>query len=183
MLHQNKQRFFLFGTIIAYCLIGVEIIIMISPFALYFYSVYGPILEFFSTNPYLSWTTEFFLPHMVFLDDPLIIGLAYLQVFFVIGLLLFFSPAIPLYYCRFAKKGDVQKGFYSKIRHPQYLFLAISGFGLLLYWPRFINIFNDIWLDQTQMARHRNLVFAYHLYFIHSSAGDQSLYGKTTANN
>jgi hypothetical protein len=28
--------------------------------------------------------------------------------------------------------------FYSKIRHPQYLFLAISGFGLLLYWPRFI---------------------------------------------
>jgi protein-S-isoprenylcysteine O-methyltransferase Ste14 len=28
--------------------------------------------------------------------------------------------------------------FYSRIRHPQYLFLAISGFGLLLYWPRFI---------------------------------------------
>lgn len=28
--------------------------------------------------------------------------------------------------------------FYSKIRHPQYLFLAISGFGLMLYWPRFI---------------------------------------------
>ena len=34
----------LFGTIFAYCLIGIEIVIMISPFALYFYSVYGAIL-------------------------------------------------------------------------------------------------------------------------------------------
>lgn len=138
MPHQNRQRLFLFGTIIAYCLIGIEIIIMISPFALYFYSVYGPILEFFSTSRYLSWTTEFFLPHMVFLDDPLILGLSYLQIFLVIGLLLFFSAAIPLYYGRFAKKGVVRISFYSKIRHPQYLSLAVSGFGLLLYWPRFI---------------------------------------------
>lgn len=138
MPHQNKQRLLLFGTIIAYCLIGIEIIIMISPFALYFYSVYGPILEFFSAHPYLSWSTEFFLPHMVFLDDSLILGLSYLQVFLVIGLLLFFSAAIPLYYGRFTKKGVVQGSFYSKIRHPQYLALAISGFGLLLYWPRFI---------------------------------------------
>ncbi|MEJ2690998.1 MAG: methyltransferase, partial [Deltaproteobacteria bacterium] len=36
------------------------------------------------------------------------------------------------------KKGVVQISFYRKIRHPQYLFLAISGFGLLLYWPRFL---------------------------------------------
>jgi protein-S-isoprenylcysteine O-methyltransferase Ste14 len=138
-MHQkNGQKLFLFGTIIAYCLIGIEIIIMISPFALYFYSVYGPILDFFSENPSISWTTEFFLPHMVFLDDPLIIGLSYLQVFLVIGLIMFFSAAIPLYYGRFTKKGVVQRSFYSKIRHPQYLSLAISGFGLLLYWPRFI---------------------------------------------
>ena len=38
MSHQPKL--FLLATIAAYCLIGVEIIIMISPFALYFYSVY-----------------------------------------------------------------------------------------------------------------------------------------------
>ncbi len=138
MPSQAKQKLFLFGTIIAYCLIGIEIIIMISPFALYFYSVYGPILEFFSGNPFLSWTTEFFLPHMVFVDDPLILGLSYLQLFLVIGLILFFAAAVPLYYGRFTKKGVVQMSFYAKIRHPQYLFLAISGFGLLLYWPRFI---------------------------------------------
>jgi len=134
----KNSRLLLLGTALAYCLIGIEIIIMISPFALYFYSVYGPILEFFSSRPYLSWTTEFFLPHMVFLDDPLILGISYLQLLMVIGLILFFSAAVPLYYGRFSKKGVVQLSFYSKIRHPQYLFLAISGFGLLLYWPRFI---------------------------------------------
>ncbi len=138
MTNPAKSRLLLLGTIVAYCLIGVEIIIMISPFALYFYSVYGPVLEFFFSSPLLSWTTEFFLPHMVFPDDPLIIGMSYLQAFLVIGLVLFFTAAIPLYYGRFTHKGVVQLSFYSKIRHPQYLFLAISGFGLLLYWPRFI---------------------------------------------
>lgn len=134
----RNSRLLLLSTAAAYCLIGVEIVIMISPFAVYFYAVYGPILDFFAAHPLLSWTTEFFLPHMVFVDDPLILGISYLQVLLVVGLLLFFSAAVPLYYGRFTKKGVVQMSFYSKIRHPQYLFLAISGFGLLLYWPRFI---------------------------------------------
>ncbi len=138
MADLKNSKLLLAGTIAAYCLIGVEIIIMISPFAMYFYSVYGPVLQFFASSPYLSWTTEFFLPHMVFTHDPVIVWISYLQVLLVIGLLLFFSAAIPLYYGRFTNKGVVQFSFYSKIRHPQYLFLAISGFGLLLYWPRFI---------------------------------------------
>ena len=136
--NSGKQKLLITGAIFAYLLIGIEIIIMISPFALYFYSVYAPVLEFFSNTPVLRWTTEFFLPHMVFVNDPLILGISYLQILLVIGLLLFFSAAIPLYYGRFTGKGVVMIGLYSKIRHPQYLFLAISGFGLLLYWPRFI---------------------------------------------
>jgi protein-S-isoprenylcysteine O-methyltransferase Ste14 len=134
----TSQRLLLLGTILAYCLIGIEIIIMISPFALYFYSVYAPILQVLSASPLTSWTTEFFLPHMVFLEDPLILAISYLQVLLVIGLVLFFTAAIPLYWGRFTGKGVVTFSFYGKIRHPQYLFLAISGFGLLLYWPRFI---------------------------------------------
>ncbi|MHB8811183.1 MAG: methyltransferase family protein [Desulfobulbaceae bacterium] len=134
----TSQRLLLLGTILAYCLIGIEIIIMISPFALYFYSVYAPILEGLNASPLTSWTTEFFLPHMVFLDDPLILAISYLQVLLVVGLILFFTAAIPLYWGRFTGKKVVTFSFYSKIRHPQYLFLAISGFGLLLYWPRFI---------------------------------------------
>ena len=138
MHQQKKQRWLLLTTIIAYCLIGVEIIIMISPFALYFYSVYGPILKFFSSSPYLSWSTDFFLPHMTFPNNELILMFSYLQILLPVGLVLFLLAAIPLYYGRFTGKGVVQLSFYSRIRHPQYLFLAISGFGLMLYWPRFI---------------------------------------------
>lgn len=138
MEYSNNSKFLLVGTVAAYCLIGIEIIIMISPFAMYFYSVYGPVLQFFAASPYLSWSTEFFLPHMVFLSDPVILGISYLQLLLVIGLILFFAAAVPLYYGRLTNKGVVQFSFYSKIRHPQYLFLALSGFGLLLYWPRFI---------------------------------------------
>jgi protein-S-isoprenylcysteine O-methyltransferase Ste14 len=138
MKNSNGHRLVLLGTTFAYFLITIEIIIMISPFALYFYSVYGPILNFFGASPLTSWTTEFFLPHMVFPDDKLINFISYLQVTMLVGLLLFFSAAIPLYYGRFTGRGVVQMSFYAKIRHPQYLFLAISGFGLLLYWPRFI---------------------------------------------
>lgn len=132
------QKILLWGTILAYCLIGIEIIVMISPFALYFYSVYAPILNFLTSSVWTSWTTEFFLPHMVFVQDPLILGISYLQVLLVIGMALFFTAAVPLYWGRFTGKGVVAVSFYGKIRHPQYLFLAISGFGLLLYWPRFI---------------------------------------------
>ena len=132
------KRLLVFWSIIAYCLIGIEIIIMISPFALYFYSVYGPVLQTLAANPLTSWSTEFFLPHLVFPADPLIRAISLLQVLMVVGLLFFALAAIPLYYGRFRGKGVVARSFYSKIRHPQYLFLAISGFGLMLYWPRFI---------------------------------------------
>ncbi len=135
---EKRSKILVYGAVLAYCLIGVEIIIMISPFALYFYSVYAPVLNILSSSPLTSWTTEFFLPHMVFLEDPVILGISYLQVLLVAGLILFFTAAVPLYWGRFTGKGVVTFSFYSKIRHPQYLFLAISGFGLLLYWPRFI---------------------------------------------
>lgn len=138
MENSKSSKIFLVGTIAAYCLITIEIIVMISPFALYFYSVYAPVLRFFASSPYLSWTTEFFLPHMVFTNDLFIVGISYFQLLLIVGLLLFFSAAVPLYYGRFRKRGVVLFSFYAKIRHPQYLFLAISGFGLLLYWPRFI---------------------------------------------
>ncbi|HHO49245.1 MAG TPA: hypothetical protein ENN06_12485 [Desulfobacteraceae bacterium] len=138
MTPSKGRKLLLLGTIFAYGLIGIEIIIMISPFALYFYSVYAPILNFLGSSPLTSWTTEFFLPHMVFMQDPFILALSYLQVLLVLGLILFFTAAVPLYWGRFTGKGVVTFSFYSRIRHPQYLFLAISGFGLLLYWPRFI---------------------------------------------
>lgn len=134
----KNEKLLLLGTSLAYILIGLEVLFMITPFALYFYGVYGPVLDFLSASRLTAWTTEFFLPHMVFVSDPLLIALSWLQALFVIGLVLFLLAAVLLYYGRMTGKGVVTFGPYSRIRHPQYLALAVSGFGLLLYWPRFI---------------------------------------------
>jgi len=134
----GRDKALWFGATLAYFLIAFEVLFMITPFALYFYGVYGPILEFLSSHRLTAWTVDFFLPHMIFVSDPLLIAISYLQVTFVIGLVLFALAAIPLYYGRLTGKGVVKSGLYARIRHPQYLALAISGFGLMLYWPRFI---------------------------------------------
>lgn len=132
------RKLLLAGTVFAYLLIGLEILIMISPFALYFYSVYGPVLDSLAHSRLTAWLPEFFLPHLVFLDDPLVLALSYLQLLLVVGLAFFLAAAAPLYYGRFRRRGVVSHSFYARLRHPQYLFLAVSGLGLLLYWPRFI---------------------------------------------
>jgi hypothetical protein len=48
---------------------------------------------------------------------------------------------VPLYYAKIFRKSIQMKWLYRRVRHPQYLALAISGFGLLFYWPRFIILF------------------------------------------
>ena len=53
------------SVILLYLLIGLEIIIMISPFAAYFYAGYGPLLNALYAHPATAWLTGFFLPHAV----------------------------------------------------------------------------------------------------------------------
>lgn len=133
------KKILLKSTFIIYLLIGLEIFIMISPFAAYFYSFYGPVIDYLYKSRYANWLTEFFLPHFVFIKDPFLQIIGFLQLFtFFFGIFLFLYAAIPLYYAKFRRKGIVTKGIYCKVRHPQYLGLGIAGFGLLLYWPRFL---------------------------------------------
>jgi len=136
----SKRRLLLLPAFL-YLLMALEIVVMITPFAVYFYSVYGPVLEFISGNRYLCWLADFFLPHLVFTKDPLIIGMSYLMLLFIIGLLIFIASALPLYYARIFKRDMQVGGLYRIVRHPQYLGLAVSGLGLLIYWPRFIILF------------------------------------------
>lgn len=122
-----------------YLAVGLEVIVMITPFTVYFYSIYAPILNRLEANPSTAWLTAFFLPHISYTGDPILTALAYLgPILLGVGLIIFFICAYQVYSAKLLRRGVVSGGLYAWIRHPQYLGLAIAGLGLLLYWPRFI---------------------------------------------
>ncbi len=55
-----------------------------------------------------------------------------------IGLIGFLVGAIQVYGSKLLRRGAVTGGLYRWVRHPQYLCLAILGFGVTLIWPRFL---------------------------------------------
>ena len=118
---------------LAYFFITLEMLFMVTPFALYYYSVYAPLLSAPSNFSSAAWLPAFFLPHLSTEIVPSIGGLA-----FLIGLVGFLVGAIQIYYAKLRRRGVVKSGFYARVRHPQYSFLALAGLGLLIVWPRFI---------------------------------------------
>lgn len=127
------------SAIIFYLLIALEVVLMITPFSVYFYSLYAPILNGLERSPKTAWLTAFFLPHISYSGDPFLATLAYLgPILIAIGLIIFFICALQVYSAKLLKRGVVKGGLYSYIRHPQYLGFSIAGLGLLLYWPRFL---------------------------------------------
>jgi protein-S-isoprenylcysteine O-methyltransferase Ste14 len=118
---------------LVYLAITLEMLFMVTPFALYYYSFYTPLLSGPSSLRALAWLPAFFLPHLSTEILPSLGG-----VIFLLGLVGFFLSAFQLYYAKFRQRGVVQGGFYKRIRHPQYLFLGLAGLGLLIVWPRFI---------------------------------------------
>jgi protein-S-isoprenylcysteine O-methyltransferase Ste14 len=134
-----KPRILLSGAIVLYFVIGLEILIMISPFAAFFYVAFNPFLLALVQHPSTRWLTAFFLPHMVlppglFLKTVRVAG----SVLFVAGSVIFIVCAGQVYYNKFFKKGIALRGLYSYIRHPQYLGLGLAGLGLSILWPRFL---------------------------------------------
>lgn len=142
------------GTMLFYLLIAFEMLYMAGPFAVYFYGVYNPILQFFNSSPALSVLNSFFLPHIArATTSPLINAHEYIGAFLAItGFAAFLIGAVQIYYSKFTRKGAVTGGIYRIIRHPQYTAFAVCGFGLLLLWPRFINLFMFV-----------TMLFAYYL--------------------
>ena len=144
--------------ILAYFAITLEMIFMVTPFALYYYSVYSPFLSAASRVRGLTWLPAFFLPHLSTEVIPSIGGLIVL-----VGIVAFLIGAVQIYYGKFRRRGMVQSGFYKRVRHPQYLFLGIAGLGLLILWPRFILLIlyvNVLWfyyiLARNEEARMRS---------------------------
>jgi protein-S-isoprenylcysteine O-methyltransferase Ste14 len=107
--------------LLAYLLITFEMLFMVTSFALYYYSMYSPLLAGPFSLRATAWLPAFFLPHLSREFVPSIGGLI-----FVVGMVAFVLSAVQLYNAKFRRRGVVQRGFYKYVRHPQYL---ISRFG------------------------------------------------------
>lgn len=135
----NKTKALGNSAIVLYFIVGLEIMIMISPFAGFFYSVFNPFLLEITKHPGTKWLSSFFLPHMVVPPDDFLKFIRIMgSVLFVLGMSTFFVCAFQVYANKFLKKGTALKGLYSIIRHPQYVGLGIAGIGLSILWPRFL---------------------------------------------
>ncbi len=123
-----------------YGLVMIEVVIMISPFAFYWYSLYAPTLQGLHRWHATAWTESFFLPHSVITRS------SFLEIMrwqigswaFGLGLLAALICAVQVYGTKLLKHKAAQSWMYRYIRHPFYLSLAVAGFGLLTIWPRII---------------------------------------------
>ena len=127
------------GGIILFLIVALEVMIMISPFAFFFYSVFNPVFNWLNQYAATRWMTGFFLPHMIlpptlFLKSVRVLG----SVLFIVGMAVFVICALQVYLGKIFKSGVATKGLYRYIRHPQYLALGIWGVGMSILWPRFI---------------------------------------------
>jgi protein-S-isoprenylcysteine O-methyltransferase Ste14 len=135
----SKSRPFVAGVIALYFVIALEVLVMISPFAGFFYAAFNPFLLFLARSPATRWLGDFFLPHMVlppgaFLKVVRVAG----SVLFLGGAIAFLACACQVYFHKLARRGPALGGLYAWIRHPQYLALAVTGVGLAILWPRFL---------------------------------------------
>jgi protein-S-isoprenylcysteine O-methyltransferase Ste14 len=141
----NTPKTLLRSAVVLYFVIAFEVLIMISPFAGFFYSVFNPVLLKLAGNSATRWLSAFYLPHMVLPEDWSLQALRVTgSVLFVAGIVTFLVCAGQIYTAKFTKKGAVLAGLYSSIRHPQYLALGLAGLGLSILWPRFLTIV--LWL-------------------------------------
>ncbi len=127
------------GGIIVFFIMAFEVMIMISPFAFFFYSVFNPVLHWLGNYPATEWLTTFFLPHMIlpptfFLKAIRILG----SILFVVGAASFTICALQVYLGKIFKWGIADMGLYRIIRHPQYLALGLWGIGMSILWSRFL---------------------------------------------
>jgi protein-S-isoprenylcysteine O-methyltransferase Ste14 len=141
----NTTTTLLRSAFVLYFVIALEVLIMISPFAGFFYSVFNPVLLKFAAHSSTRWLSAFYLPHMILPEDSLLQFVRVTgSVLLVLGMAVFCICAIQIYAAKFMKKGAVLGGLYSFIRHPQYVALGLAGLGLSILWPRFLTIV--LWL-------------------------------------
>jgi len=141
----SKTKAILNSAIVLYFAICFEILIMISPFAGFFYSAFNPVLLSLAKYRATKWLSAFFFTHMVVPPNaPLKAVRVMGSILFLLGIAVFLICAVQVYLNKFLKRGAVLRGLYQWIRHPQYVALAAAGTGLAILWPRFIVVV--LWL-------------------------------------
>ena len=136
-----SKRFAWISAIVFSFIVGLEIVIMISPFAFFFYGAFNPFLLVLNQSSMTRWLTAFFLPHMIIPPNEALTVVRILgSVSFVAGMLIFLVCAAQVYIGKLLRKGVATKGFYTIIRHPQYLGLGLAALGLAVMWPRFLTL-------------------------------------------
>ncbi|MFH1074208.1 MAG: hypothetical protein V1752_03875, partial [Candidatus Firestonebacteria bacterium] len=103
--------------ILVFFIMAFEVMIMISPFAFFFYSVFSPFFNLLNKYSSTAWLTNFFLPHMIlpptlFLKSVRILG----SILFVFGVVTFIVCACQVYLGKLFKWGVADKGLYRYIR-------------------------------------------------------------------
>jgi protein-S-isoprenylcysteine O-methyltransferase Ste14 len=125
--------------IVVFFIMAFEVMIMISPFAFFFYSVFNPVLHWLGSYAATGWLTAFFLPHMILPPTPFLKALRVLgSILFVVGAVTFTICALQVYLGKILRWGIADRGLYRIIRHPQYLALGLWGIGMSILWPRFL---------------------------------------------
>ncbi len=129
------------GAVVLSFVVALEIVIMISPFAFYFYAVFNPFLLALNQSTATRWLTAFFLPHMIVPPDQVLIVIRVLgSVFFLAGIAVFLCCAAQVYAGKLFRKGTATRGLYALVRHPQYVALAFAALGLAIMWPRLLTL-------------------------------------------
>jgi protein-S-isoprenylcysteine O-methyltransferase Ste14 len=122
-------------------IVAFEILIMISPFAGFFYAVFNPFLLALNQSRITRWLTAFFLPHMIVPPNTVLVTIRVLgSVFFVSGLAVFLVCAAQVYLGKLFKAGTATRGLYRFVRHPQYVGLGLAALGLAIMWPRVLTL-------------------------------------------
>ena len=129
------------GALVVLGIAAAEVLIMISPFAGFFYASlrFEPLLGSLSKSPATAWLDGFFLNHAVVTTSRLLewhrkAGV----VLIVLGGAGFLLSAVQVYANKLRKRGVATGLLYRLVRHPQYLCLGVAGWGLLTLWPRYL---------------------------------------------
>lgn len=129
------------GALVVLGLAACEVLIMISPFAGFFYAGlrFEPLLGLLSQSALTGWLDGFFLNHAAVTRSAWLEGQRELgQWLFALGGWGFLVCAAQVYGNKLLGRGVVVGGLYRFSRHPQYLCLALAGAALLTFWPRFL---------------------------------------------